>query len=109
LLPLPHKSSVGWPSKIRRQNLQPKLPACRRAIASTIAANSIKRPCPHGILGEQEMADNVDHTAKNIADQRGPYAAPLVTGISPIVRADLAKLGNETRQRVLDVVKRKNS
>jgi hypothetical protein len=55
------------------------------------------------------MADNVDHTAKNIADQRGPYAAPCATGISPNVRADLPKLGNEKRERVLDVVKRKNS
>jgi hypothetical protein len=55
------------------------------------------------------MADSVDHSAMNIADQRGPYAAPCVTGISPDVRADLPKLGNEKRQRVLDVVARKNS
>ena len=55
------------------------------------------------------MADSVDRSAKNIAaDQRGPYAAPCVTGISPDVRADLPKLGSEKRQRVLDVVKRKS-
>ena len=55
------------------------------------------------------MADNVDHSAKNIADQRGPYAAPCAVGISPDVRAELPKLGSEKRGRVLDVVKRKNS
>ena len=55
------------------------------------------------------MDSKIDHTAKNIADQRGPYVAPCTTGISVDVRADLRKLTPELRQRVLDVVKRKNS
>jgi hypothetical protein len=53
------------------------------------------------------MDSKIDPGAKNIADERGPYAAPCVTGISPDVRADLAKLGSEKKRRVLDVVKRK--
>jgi hypothetical protein len=55
------------------------------------------------------MADNVDHTAKDIAAQRAPYSDPGAVGISPNVRADLVKLGSEKRDRVLDVVKRKNA
>jgi hypothetical protein len=53
------------------------------------------------------MDSKIDHSANNIADQRGPYAAPCAVGNSPDVRADLPKLGNEKRQRVLDVVERK--
>jgi hypothetical protein len=55
------------------------------------------------------MDSEIDRSAKNIADQRAPYAAPCATGISPAVRADLPKLTPELRQGVLDVVKRKNS
>jgi hypothetical protein len=55
------------------------------------------------------MDSKIDHSAKNIADQHGPYAAPCATGLSPDVRRELPKLGSEKRGRVLDVVKRKNS
>jgi len=55
------------------------------------------------------MDSEIDHSAKNIADQRRPYAAPCAVGISPDVRADFVKLGSEKRDRVLDVVKRKNA
>lgn len=55
------------------------------------------------------MDTKIDPGTQNIADQPGPYAAPCATGISPDVRAELPKLGNEKRQRVLDVVARKNS
>jgi hypothetical protein len=55
------------------------------------------------------MSEQSADKRKSVADQRGPYAAPLVTGISVAVRADLPKLTPELRQGVLDVVKRKNS
>lgn len=54
------------------------------------------------------MADNVDRTANNVANQHTPYAAPFATGISPDVRADLAKLGSEKKGRVLNVVAHKS-
>jgi hypothetical protein len=53
------------------------------------------------------MSEQTADKSTTAANQHGPYAAPCVTGISPDVRTDLPKLGNEKRQRVLDVVKRK--
>jgi hypothetical protein len=38
------------------------------------------------------MDSKIDHSAQNIADQRGPYAAPCATGLSPDVRRELPKL-----------------
>jgi hypothetical protein len=55
------------------------------------------------------MDGEIDRSGKNVADQKAPYAAPCVTGISPIVRADLNKLTPELRQGIQDFLKRKNS
>jgi hypothetical protein len=54
------------------------------------------------------MDSKIDHSAQNIADQRGPYAAPCATGLSPDVRRELPKLGSEKKGRVLNVVARKS-
>jgi hypothetical protein len=55
------------------------------------------------------MDSEIDRSGKNVADQKAPYAAPCVTGLSPEVHGALGKLTPALRQGVLDVVKRKNS